>query len=83
MAASTPCTDSSDGGALRPILCVGLVCLDIVNLCEGYPKEDEDVRAKEQQWRSGGNAGNSSIVLSVIGHRSEFLGTLGRGMETE
>ena len=67
----------------RPILCVGLVCLDIVNLCEGYPAEDEDVRAKEQRWTSGGNAANSCIVLSLIGRRCEFMGTLGHGMETE
>ena len=67
----------------RRILCVGLLCLDIVNICDCYPEEDSDVRAREQQWRSGGNAGNTSIVLSLIGRQCEFLGTLGHGVETE
>ena len=78
MAATDLQTDSP-----RPILCVGLLCLDIVNTCDSYPGEDEDVRARAQQWRPGGNAANSSIVLSLIGRQCEFLGTLGRGMETE
>lgn len=66
-----------------PILCVGLICLDIVNIVDHYPVEDEDIRAKSQQWRSGGNAANTSMVLSLIGRRCEFLGTLGHGVETE
>lgn len=69
--------------ASAPILCVGLVCLDIINLCDHYPLEDEDIRARDQQWRSGGNAANTSIVLSLLGRRMEFMGTLGSGMETE
>jgi len=62
---------------------VGLVCLDIVNFCDHYPSEDEDMEATDQQWRSGGNASNTSIVLSLLGRRSEFMGTIGTGMETE
>ena len=69
--------------AVRPILSVGLLCLDIVNTCDSYPEEDGDVRARGQQWRSGGNAANSSIVLSLLGRPCEFLGTLGHGVETE
>ena len=69
--------------AVRPILCVGLVCLDIVNFCEKYPAEDEDIRASEQRWVAGGNAANSCTVLSLIGTACEFVGTLGHGVETE
>lgn len=65
------------------ILCVGLLCLDIVNHLDHYPNEDEDVRAKHQTWQSGGNAANSAKVLSLIGSRCDFLGTIGVGMETE
>ena len=72
-----------DSGNPRPILCVGLLCLDIVNVCDHYPEEDEDMRSQLLQWRSGGNAANSSIVLSLIGRHCEFLGTLGHGIETE
>lgn len=41
------------------------------------------MEATDQQWRSGGNASNTSIVLSLLGRRSEFMGTIGTGMETE
>lgn len=66
-----------------PILCVGLACLDIVNTCKYFPKEDEELHADGQQWRMGGNAANSCTVLSLIGRQAEFLGTLGSGIETE
>ena len=72
----------SDGGARR-VLCVGLVCLDIINHCDHYPAEDEELRARHQEWRSGGNAANSVTVLSLLGWQCEYLGTLGKGMETE
>lgn len=65
------------------ILCVGIVCLDIVNHCDRFPKEDEDMRAKDQKWRKGGNAANSATVLSLLDRKVEFFGTLGSGMETE
>ena len=65
------------------ILCVGLACLDIINLCQRYPSEDEDVRADEQQWRKGGNAANTLTVLRMLNREGEFLGTLGSGMEAE
>lgn len=62
---------------------MGLLCLDIVNICDHYPEEDGDMRARDQQWRAGGNAANSSVVLSQLGQQTEFLGTLGHGVETE
>lgn len=67
----------------QPILCVGMMCLDIVNYVDHYPLEDEDVRAKCQTWQSGGNCTNTSKVLAILGRRCEFLGTLGAGMEAE
>ena len=65
------------------ILCVGLVCLDIVNVCDQYPREDEDVRAAEQRWEKGGNAANSLAVLAQLGVSCDFHGTVGSGPETE
>ena len=67
----------------RRILCVGLVCLDIINVCPCYPKEDEDVRAEKQQRKRGGNAGNTLTVLRLLDREGEFLGTLGSGSETQ
>ena len=74
---------AATAGDDRPVLCVGLLCLDIVNICSHYPEEDGDMRASDQQWRAGGNAANSSVVLSLLGRPTEFMGTLGRGVETE
>lgn len=65
------------------VLCVGIMCLDIINHVDRYPKEDEDVRAKQQTWQSGGNCTNTAKVLALIGRQCEFLGSLGSGMETE
>ncbi len=67
------------------VLCVGLVCLDIINYCEYYPSEDEDIRAKDQKWCKGGNAANTASVLRLLDNREsvEFLGTIGTGVESE
>eukprot|EP00731_Ephydatia_muelleri_P029331 Em0020g975a len=62
---------------------VGLICLDIINFCDRYPKEDEDIRAIDQKWSQGGNATNTSLVLTLLGRECELLATVGAGMETE
>lgn len=58
------------------VLCVGLICLDIVNVCEYFPQEDEDVRALAHRWQRGGNAANQSEILALLGMDVEFLGSL-------
>lgn len=65
------------------ILCVGIVCLDIINVCSTYPAEDQDVRAVTQRWEKGGNAANSLAVLGQLGMSCHFLGTVAAGPETE
>lgn len=65
------------------ILCVGSLCLDIINICERYPKEDEDIRAKDQKWQKGGNATNTCHVLRMLNRECELLTTMGRGVEAE
>lgn len=67
----------------RRILCVGLIALDIVNTCERYPDEDEDIRAISQRWQTGGNACTNATVLTQLGMECEFLGTLSRGVEAD
>lgn len=67
----------------RRILCVGLIALDIVNTCERYPDEDEDIRAISQKWQTGGNACTNAVVLTQLGMECEFLGSLSRGLEAE
>ncbi|XP_062271129.1 ketohexokinase-like isoform X3 [Scomber scombrus] len=61
------------------ILCVGLVCLDIINVVDKYPEEDTDSRCVSQRWQRGGNASNSCTVLSLLGAPCAFMGSLTAG----
>ncbi|MDQ5770262.1 PfkB family carbohydrate kinase [Thiothrix subterranea] len=58
------------------ILVTGNATLDIVNVVEHYPQEDEEMRAV-QQWReTGGNAANVAQVLAAHLHRCDFCGLI-------
>ncbi|MEA2079678.1 MAG: ketohexokinase [Pseudomonadota bacterium] len=56
------------------VLAVGVATLDIINEVESYPPEDGEVRALGQKIRRGGNASNTLVVLSQLGHRCEWAG---------
>jgi ketohexokinase len=58
------------------VLAVGVATLDIVNEVEAYPAEDSEVRALAQSVRRGGNASNTAVVLSQLGHSCEWAGVL-------
>ncbi|KAJ8893174.1 hypothetical protein PR048_005757 [Dryococelus australis] len=59
------------------ILCVGLACLDSVYVLSNYPiEEDIKERAIDHRWQRGGNASNSSTVLSLLGAKCEYFGTI-------
>ncbi|HKK04364.1 MAG TPA: PfkB family carbohydrate kinase [Gammaproteobacteria bacterium] len=58
------------------ILAVGIATLDIVNEVDGYPPEDSEVRAVAQHLRRGGNATNTLVALSQLGHRCAWAGML-------
>ena len=58
------------------ILAVGNATLDIINVVDNYPKEDQEVRASSQQMRRGGNACNTLAVLSQLGNECSWAGTL-------
>ncbi|XP_033873644.1 ketohexokinase isoform X1 [Acipenser ruthenus] len=61
------------------ILCIGLVCLDIINVVDNYPEEDTDSRCLSQRWQRGGNASNSCTVISLLGAPCAFMGSLAPG----
>src|SRR5512143_319051 len=61
---------------LARILAVGNATLDIINIVDGYPAEDMEVRATAQQIRRGGNAANTLVALSQLGHQCSWAGTL-------
>ncbi|NXD70236.1 KHK Ketohexokinase, partial [Eolophus roseicapillus] len=63
----------------KRILCVGLVCLDIISVVEAYPAEDSDTRCVSQRWQRGGNASNSCTVLALLGAPCAFMGSLVTG----
>ncbi|XP_069544053.1 ketohexokinase isoform X2 [Brachyistius frenatus] len=63
----------------QKILCVGLVCLDIINVVNKFPEEDTDSRCLSQRWQRGGNASNSCTVLSLLGAPCSFMGSLSAG----
>lgn len=61
------------------ILCVGIATLDIVNHVDEYPAEDSELRALSQSRRMGGNAANTAVLLSQLGHTVSWVGNLGPG----
>ncbi|XP_018606622.1 ketohexokinase isoform X4 [Scleropages formosus] len=63
----------------KKILCVGLVCLDIISVVDKYPEEDTDTRCLSQRWQRGGNASNSCTIFSLLGAPCAFLGSLAPG----
>ncbi|KAM9155376.1 ketohexokinase isoform 4-T5 [Pangshura tecta] len=63
----------------KRILCIGLVCLDIISVVDRYPAEDTDTRCLSQRWQRGGNASNSCTVLSLLGAPCAFMGSLAPG----
>ncbi len=58
------------------ILAVGNATLDVINVVDDYPQEDQEVRASSQQFRRGGNACNTLAVLSQLGNDCSWAGTL-------
>lgn len=56
------------------VLAVGIATLDIVSEVDQFPAEDDEVRALAQSFRRGGNATNTLVVLSQLGHRCDWAG---------
>lgn len=59
---------------MATILGIGIATLDIINIVDGYPEEDTEVRAIKQRVCRGGNATNTLVVLSQLGHRCTWGG---------
>ena len=58
------------------ILTVGIATLDIINTVDDFPAEDAEVRATAQMISRGGNASNTAVVLSQLGHDCTWAGCL-------
>ncbi|PHS22888.1 MAG: ketohexokinase [Methylophaga sp.] len=61
---------------MAKIVAVGIATLDIINTVETYPSEDTEVRALSQRKVRGGNATNTLVVLSQLGHKCYWAGIL-------
>ncbi|VAW90192.1 Ketohexokinase [hydrothermal vent metagenome] len=61
---------------MAQIIGVGIATLDIINSVDGYPAEDAEVRALSQRICRGGNATNTLVVLSQLGHHCQWAGVL-------
>ncbi len=59
---------------MATILGIGIATLDIINTVDGYPDEDAEVRATKQRVCRGGNATNTLVVLSQLGHHCTWGG---------
>ena len=58
------------------ILSVGIASLDIINEVDAYPPEDSERRVLSQVVQRGGNATNTLVVLSQLGHKCAWGGVL-------
>ncbi|MEJ2344092.1 MAG: PfkB family carbohydrate kinase [Gammaproteobacteria bacterium] len=65
------------------ILGIGTATLDVINTVDGYPPEDAEVRALARRIVRGGNATNTLVVLSQLGHHCAWAGTLPDGPDAE
>jgi ketohexokinase len=70
----TQCVTSGIKKKMANILGIGIATLDIINTVENYPQEDAEVRAISQRVCRGGNATNTLVVLSQLGHQSTWGG---------
>jgi ketohexokinase len=61
---------------MAKVLAVGIATLDVVNEVAAYPDEDAEVRALSHSVRRGGNATNTLVVLSQLGHACAWAGML-------
>ncbi|MCW8931462.1 MAG: PfkB family carbohydrate kinase [Gammaproteobacteria bacterium] len=61
---------------MAKILCTGIATLDIINEVKCYPDEDDEIRILSQEKRRGGNATNTAVILSQLGHECFWAGTL-------
>jgi ketohexokinase len=61
---------------MAKILAIGIATLDIINTVAQYPEENAEIRALSQAKVRGGNATNSLVVLSQLGHQCHWAGIL-------
>lgn len=61
---------------MASLLGIGNATLDIIHLVDSYPKENDEMRCRRRYVRRGGNTANTLVVLSQLGVRCSWAGTL-------
>lgn len=64
------------------ILAIGIATLDMVFNVARYPAEDDEIRADNMRISRGGNATNTLVVLSQLGHACSWGGILAESLES-
>jgi ketohexokinase len=59
------------------VLVVGGVTVDQILVVDQYPVEDEKMRCQAHHRRRGGNAANTAVMLSRLGHDVAWAGNVG------
>jgi len=65
------------------ILAVGIATVDVINTLASYPPEDAEVRVLAQRRARGGNATNTLVILSQLGHACSWAGVLPREPDSQ
>jgi len=68
---------------MSKIMAVGIATIDIINDVDSYPEEDSEVRICSQSITRGGNATNTLVILSQLGHNCFWAGTLAQDSNTK
>ena len=68
---------------LPTILIIGNCIVDQVSIIKQFPSEDSEFRALDRIQQAGGNACNSAVILSKLGHSVELVAQLADDVEGE
>lgn len=61
---------------MAKILGIGNSVLDIILTTSHFPHEDEEMRAVERKFQTGGNVNNTLYILSQLGHETSIITTI-------
>jgi ketohexokinase len=68
---------------MAKILGIGNAVLDVILTVPHHPQEDEEIRATQKHFASGGNANNTLYVLAQLGHHTALCTTLAADSEAK
>ncbi len=76
-----PCPTRTPSAMNAAVLGVGVASLDIVLEVAAFPREDGELRILSRRRALGGNAANTLVVLSQLGHSADWMGVMGGGAD--